>query len=243
MLEENSALNLVEEYKGDKICYLTTSITEIILKAHAFVTHYKIQNESKEAYHLGHVAVAQYRSSHFINHVLSTGAKLSRGDLSIYLQEEKAKCFMNGIYAPAEGQHIDHHTDVHHLVPSCISEQDYKGVLKKRARAVFNGKIIVAPGAQHTIAKQNNKNLLLSASSEVDTKPQLEIFADDVVCTHGATVGQLDEEALFYLATRGIDRGQAIQYLTGAFAKDNLHYIAHQPLAEWMRTLLVQQLE
>jgi Fe-S cluster assembly protein SufD len=131
---------------------------------------------------------------------------------------------------------------VHHLVPDCSSEQDYKGILTGRSRAVFNGKVIVAPEAQHTDAKQQNKNLLLSANAEINTKPQLEIFADDVLCSHGATVGQLDEEALFYLATRGIGRLEASNYLIHAFAQDNLRLIPNRELADWMGNLLTQQL-
>jgi Fe-S cluster assembly protein SufD len=149
---------------------------------------------------------------------------------------------MNGIYAPTQGQHVDHHTLVHHLVPHCSSEQDYKGVLKGRSRAVFNGKVVVAKGAQHTQARQQNKNLLLSTDAEIDTKPQLEIFADDVQCTHGATVGQLDEEALFYLASRGLDRLVGAHYLIRAFAADNLKLIPNRALADWMSHLLMQQL-
>jgi Fe-S cluster assembly protein SufD len=177
-----------------------------------------------------------------MNHSLSLGGKCVRSDLSLYLQEEKAHCLMNAIYAPTDGQHVDHHTTVYHLVPNCSSEQDYKGILNGRARAVFNGKVIVAKDAQHTDAKQQNKNLLLSANAEIDTKPQLEIFADDVLCSHGATVGQLDEEALFYLATRGIDRVEASHYLIHAFAKDNLQLIPHRKLADLMSQLLTQQL-
>ena len=201
-----------------------------MLAASAKLTHYKIQRESKAAYHLGHLAVKQSAHSQFASHSLSLGGKLVRSDISMYLQEEHAHCLMNGIYAPSEGQHVDHHTTVNHLVPNCSSEQDYKGILTGRSRAVFNGKVIVAKDAQHTDAKQQNKNLLLSANAEIDTKPQLEIFADDVLCSHGATVGQLDEEALFYLATRGIGRLEASHYLIHAFAQDNLRLIPNREL-------------
>ncbi len=166
-------------------------------------------------------------AAEFASHSLSLGGKLTRSDISIHLQEELAQCLMNGIYAPGEGQHVDHHTSVYHLVPNCQSEQDYKGILNGHSRAVFNGKVYVAKEAQHTDAKQQNKNLLLSAQAEIDTKPQLEIFADDVFCSHGATVGQLDEEALFYLATRGIGHLEATHYLLQAFANENLGLIPH----------------
>lgn len=241
--EANSQATIVEDYSGTTdSCYFTNTITEIFVGAQAELTHFKIQRESKAAYHLGHLSVQQSANSQFANHAISLGGKLVRSDLSIYLQESHAHCLMNAIYAPTEGQHVDHHTTVHHLVPDCSSEQDYKGILKGRARAVFNGKVCVAKDAQRTDAKQQNKNLLLSAHAEIDTKPQLEIFADDVVCSHGATVGQLDEDALFYLATRGIDRAEAMHYLINAFAENNLNLIPHRALADWMRHLLTEQL-
>lgn len=241
--EAGSQATVIEDYQGlEDTCYLTNTVTEIFVGAQAKLAHCKIQRESKAAYHLGHLSVKQDAHSEFANHSLSLGGKCVRSDLSLYLQEEKAHCLMNGIYAPAEGQHVDHHTTVHHLVADCSSDQDYKGILTGRSRAVFNGKVLVAKDAQHTDAKQQNKNLLLSANAEVDTKPQLEIFADDVLCSHGATVGQLDEEALFYLATRGIDRVEASHYLIHAFARDNLRLIPHQNLADFMSHLLTQQL-
>ncbi|KTD14568.1 component of SufBCD complex [Legionella gratiana] len=241
--EANSRVTVIEDYQGLPDCsYLTNTVTEILVGAHAQLTHYTIQRESKSAYHLGHLAVKQLAGSEFANHSLSLGGQWVRSDISLYLYEEKAYALMNGIYAPAEGQHVDHHTTVQHLVPNCRSEQDYKGILTGRSRAVFNGKVFVAKDAQHTDAKQQNKNLLLSANAEVDTKPQLEIFADDVLCSHGATVGQLDEEALFYLATRGIDRLEASHYLIHAFASDNLRLIPHRKLADYMGHLLTTQL-
>lgn len=241
--EANSQATIIEDYQGSAdCCYLTNKVTEVMVGTGAKLTHCTIQRESKAAFHLGHLSVKQLAHSEFANHSLSLGGHLVRSDISLYLQEEKAHSLMNGIYAPAEGQHVDHHTTVHHMVADCSSEQDYKGVLTGRSRAVFNGKVIVAKDAQHTNAKQQNKNLLLSANAEVDTKPQLEIFADDVLCSHGATVGQLDEEALFYLATRGIGRLEASHYLIHAFASDNLRLIPHRELAEYMGHLLTQQL-
>jgi Fe-S cluster assembly protein SufD len=241
--EAQSQATIIEEFLGEAdCCYLTNTITEVFTGVGAQLNHYKIQRESKAAFHLGHLAVKQSAKSQFASHSLSLGGKLVRSDISMYMQEEYAHCLMNGIYAPAEGQHVDHHTTVHHLVPNCSSDQDYKGILTGRSRAVFNGKVIVAKDAQHTDAKQQNKNLLLSANAEIDTKPQLEIFADDVLCSHGATVGQLDEEALFYLATRGIGRSEASHYLIHAFAQNNLRLIPNRELADWMGSLLTQQL-
>lgn len=241
--ETNSRATVIEDYQGLADCrYLTNTVTEILVGANAQITHYKIQRESKSAYHVGHLAVKQLAGSEFANHSLSIGGQWVRSDISLDLHEEKAYSLMNGIYAPADGQHVDHHTTVQHLVPNCKSAQDYKGILTGRSRAVFNGKVFVAKDAQHTDAKQQNKNLLLSVNAEVDTKPQLEIFADDVLCSHGATVGQLDEEALFYLATRGIDRLEASHYLIHAFASDNLQLVPHRELANHMGHLLTKQL-
>lgn len=241
--EEGSAATILEHYYGVDNCnYFTNTVTEVFAAAQAKVEHFKIQQEGKAAYHIGQISVRQAKGSQFNSHSLSLGGKLARSDLALFLQEERARCLLNGIYAPNEGQHIDHHTTVHHLVPYCQSEQDYKGILNGRSRAVFNGKVIVAKDAQHTEAKQQNKNLLLSPQAEIDTKPQLEIFADDVVCTHGATVGQLDAEALFYLAARGIDQGEASRYLVQAFASDNLRLVSNKTVADWMAALLNEQL-
>lgn len=240
--QEHSELSVIEEYRGKDACaYFTNSITEIVLQPHAQVTHYKIQNEGLAACHLGHIAVQQKEHSAFASHSISLGGKLVRSDLSIYLEQEYAQCLMNGIYMPNAGQHVDHHTTVYHLVPNGTSAQDYKGILQGNSRAVFNGKVIVAKNAQHTNASQQNKNILLSANSEIDTKPQLEIFADDVICSHGATVGQLDEDALFYLATRGIDREEASKYLIRAFVEDNLRLITQSQVADWLANVIAQR--
>lgn len=243
ILEPEAQAKVIELYTGDTAAScLTNAVTEIVLDKKAQLSHYKWQQENKNAWHFGHTAVKQNAESSFSSHAFNLGGKKVRADLSVYLVEEQAQCLMNGIYAPAEGQHIDHHTKVHHLAANCQSTQDYKGIISGRARAVFNGKVFVASGAQHTHAQQQNKNLLLSKQAEVDTKPQLEIYADDVICSHGATVGQLDEEALFYLATRGIGREQAAQYLIHAFAKDNIDLFADKTLSDYASDLLIQQL-
>lgn len=241
--EEGSQACIIETFHGADSCsYLTNTVTEAYLAPHSRIVHYKIQCESKASFHIGHVAVLQKHASQFDSHSLSLGGKLVRSDMTFRLQESKANCLMNGIYLPTDGQHVDHHTSVHHLVPDCNSTQDYKGILKGKSQAVFNGKIVVGVGAIHTNAQQSNKNLLLSATAEIDTKPQLEIFADDVVCSHGATVGQLDEDALFYMAARGIDRAEASRHLIQAFAQDNLRLIPHVEMANWMADLINSQL-
>ncbi len=241
--EPGSRVTLIEDYAGlDATCYFTNTITEIHLAPQSTVTHYKIQRESKLAYHTGHLAVQQAAQSQFESHSISIGSQWMRSDITINLDEPNARCLMNGIYVPGEGQHMDHHTLVHHAAPDCQSAQDYKGILKGKSRAVFNGQVLVAEGAQHTEAKQQNKNLLLSSNAEIDTKPQLGIFANDVICTHGATVGQLDEDALFYLATRGIAREEACRYLMSAFMNENMRLLANEKLATWVGILLSEQL-
>ena len=240
----NSQATILEAYQGEENgSYLTNTVTEIAVERGAKLTHYKLQQESKSALHLGHIAVKQAKSSAFESHSFSLGGQLARSDLSIYLNEEGARCLMNGMYVTGSGQHADNHTTVHHTVPNCLSEQDYKGILSGNSCAVFNGKIKVFKDAQHTEAKQQNKNLLLSKQAQVNTKPQLEIFANDVQCSHGATIGQLDEEALFYLATRGIDRLAASHYLIHAFAIDNLRLISNPNIAQWIEPIIMKQVE
>ena len=240
ILDCDSSLNLVEDYNGDmNTCYMSNAVTEVALGARANLMHCKVQRESTLAYHTSHLAVRQTAYSKFLSHSFSVGGCWVRSDTDISLDEDYAQCEMNGVYTPSGAQHVDHHTLVAHRSPNCFSMQDYKGVLSGQARAVFNGRIVVFAGAEHTIAKQQNKNLLLSMQAEIDTKPQLEIFANDILCTHGATVGQLDAEALFYLATRGIGHAEASRYLVQAFILDNLARITHVELAQWISALLV----
>lgn len=239
--QKDSFATIIETYQGENE-YCVNTVTEVYAAKNAQLVHYKIQRESRLAYHIGHIAVNQEACSRFDSHLFSFGGKLVRSDIHIDLKQPNASCFMNGIYAPALGQHMDHHTCVTHKVPDCKSVQDYKGILSGQSRAVFNGKVIVAKNAQHTHAEQQNKNLLLNTQAEIDTKPQLEIFANDVICTHGATVGQLDEEALFYLATRGLERDEACRYLIEAFAMDNLRAVDNDELACDLKTQLLQQI-
>ena len=241
--ESGASLSFVEDYQGeDKQVYLTNTITEIFAKQQARIQHYKIQRESHEAFHIGHMAIEQAADSQVHSHLLNLGARLSRSDICAYLRAPHGFCELNGIYAPQLKQHMDQHTWIYHNAEACDSRQDYKGILGGQSRAVFNGQIHVAPLAQKTVAKQQNKNLLLSKNAEIDTKPQLDIAADDVMCTHGATVGQLDTDALFYFTTRGISQKEATQYLIQAFAADNLQALADETLMAWMGGLLNQQL-
>ena len=239
VLENQSSINIIEDYEAlGETCYFTNTITEVSLAEKAKLTHYKIIRESNLAYHIGQIAVNQKENSQFDSHSFNISGKLVRSDIAINLTEPKARCLMNGVYLTTDKQNIDHHTVVTHAAKDCTSEQDYKGVLRGESKAVFNGRVIVEKGANHTVAKQQNKNLLLSLNTEIDTKPQLEIFADDVICTHGATVGQLDDEALFYFAARGIGHEEASRYLVNAFITANLCYITDMNIKIWVETLL-----
>lgn len=243
ILEEGAALCMIESYQGlEGIPYFSNVVTEAYLGPRSKMIHYKLQQESKAAFHIGHLAVQQSGASRFESHSLSLGARLARLDLSLKFIEKDASCLLNGIYLPTDGQHIDHHTSIHHLVPHCESQQDYKGILTGKSRAVFNGKVIVSKGAIKTKAAQENKNLLLSLNAEIDTKPQLDIFADDVVCTHGATVGQLDDDALFYMASRGIEPNDARAFLIAAFVTHNVLSLPHKAMRDWMADRINQQL-
>lgn len=239
VLEEGASLSLVEDFHGSNdVIYYTNSVTELVVKAHAEVTHYKIERQGKDAYHFDHTAVQEHHQSSATLHSLSLGGKIVRSDASIYFEEEFGEAILNGIYIPHATQHIDNHTDIDHKVANCKSEQDYKGIIAGNARAVFNGKVIVRENAIHTEALQSNKNLLLSDKAEIDTKPELQIFADDVKCSHGATVGQLSEDELFYLATRGIARADATRFLIRAFALVNIQKMGSTSISNWMSKLL-----
>ena len=240
VMESGASLSLIEDYQGQAdVSYYTNNITEIVAGPNACLKHYKVQRESIAAWHVGHLAVRLAMASRVESHIVSLGAGWSRFDARFALTEPKAECVLNGVYIPSGHQHMDHHTWVHHDAPNGTSHQDYKGIVKDAAHAVFNGQVHVARHAQKTVARQQNKNLLLSKQAAVDTKPQLDIAADDVQCTHGATVGQLDADALFYFATRGIAVKEATKYLIQAFAADNLSAIGHEEFSAWLQSRIV----
>jgi Fe-S cluster assembly protein SufD len=222
----NSRASIIESY----ICvrdtsYFTNAVTEISLGEGARVDHYKIQRESEKAFHVGTTQIRQARDSQLHSFSLAVGGLLARTNIYTTLDGDAATCTLNGLYLTDGVQHIDNQTSIEHIAPNCPSHEVYKGVLDGHSHGVFNGKVYVHPEAQKTDGKQSNNNLLLSPTARVDTKPQLEIFADDVKCTHGATVGRLDEVAMFYLNSRGIGRETARTLLTYAFAADVLETI------------------
>ena len=217
----NCQATIVESYSGtaDRV-YFTNAVTEVVVAENAVLDHYKVQRESLKAYHVATMQLQIARSANFSSHSIALGGLLVRNDANAYLGGEGIECTLNGVYLGTGRQLIDNHTAIDHAMPHCNSHEVYKGILDDHSRGVFNGKIFVRQDAQKTDAKQTNQTLLLSPTAQIDTKPQLEIFADDVKCTHGATIGQLSDEALFYLRARGIPQDQARALLTYAFASD-----------------------
>ena len=226
VVERFARAAVVESYVGiGDAPYFTNAVTEIALADGAQLAHYRVQRESERAYHVGTSQTRQGRDSHYTSFSFVTGGALSRQNIYTSLDRPGAVATLNGLYMVDGTQHVDHQTAIIHVAPNCASREVYKGVLDGASHGVFNGKVYVHPEAQKTDGKQTNNNLLLSPDARVDTKPQLEIFADDVKCTHGATVGRLDAVALFYLKSRGISADAARTLLTYAFAADVLEHI------------------
>ncbi len=244
VLGANSQASIVESYAGpghDR--YFTNAVTEVVLGEDSRLDHYKIQRESLLSYHIGAMHVRAQRGTRFASHSVSLGGSLVRNDVTAVLDGEGVECTLNGLYVGDERRLVDNHTTIDHARPHCGSREVYKGILADRARAVFNGKIIVRPDAQKTDAKQTNKALLLSEEAQINTTPQLEIFANDVKCTHGAAVGQMDDEAVFYLRARGLSDRQARNLLIHAFAGDVLNRMPFEPVRARAEEVLLRQLE
>ena len=237
--EENCQATIVESYTGDPGKYLTNSVTEVIAAANAVVDHYKIQREAEEAFHVGTLQVMLSRSSNFSNTNVALGASIARTDVNVHLDGEGAEATLNGLSIGRGKQLIDNHTKIEHAMPHCPSHELYKGIWDDESEGVFNGRIHVHQDAQKTDAKQTNQHILLSKDATINTKPELEIYADDVRCTHGATIGQLSDDALFYLRARGISLDEARSLLTYAFASDILERIKIEPLRDRLEEHLV----
>ena len=242
--EENSSATVIESYAGtqDAARYFTNAVVEIVLKDGARLEHYKVQRESHAAFHIATTAADLGPNSRYDATTITFGAELSRHDINVTLDHEGAECWVDGLYLVATGQHADTHSLIDHRKPHCTSHQLYKGILDGKSRAVFNGKIFVRHDAQKTDAMQTNKNLLLSNEARVDTKPQLEILADDVKCAHGAAVGQIDEDELFYLETRGIHHDLARNLLTYGFAEEVIGKIKIDSIREQLDEAVLNRL-
>jgi Fe-S cluster assembly protein SufD len=235
----NAQCSILETYLGTGV-YFTNAVTEIVAGEGAVVDHYKLQQESREAFHVATMHATLGRNANFSSHSISLGGALVRNDANITLAEG-TEATLNGLYIVNGRQHIDNHTQIDHAKPHGTSHELYKGILDDHATAVFNGRIIVRKDAQKTDSKQTNKNLVLSDDAVINTKPELQILADDVRCTHGATIGQLDAEALFYLQSRGIGRRQARDLLTFAFAQDIIDRVKVPALKDQLEKVLFEK--
>jgi Fe-S cluster assembly protein SufD len=235
----NAQCTIVETYKGTG-SYFTNAVTEVVCGDSAVVDHYKVQQESSSAYHVATMQVSIGRSAAFSSHSISLGGALTRNDVGATLSEG-SDANINGLYIVNGTQHVDNHTTIDHVKPHATSHELYKGILDGKSYAVFNGKIIVRKDAQKTDSKQTNKNLVLSDDATINTKPELQIWADDVRCTHGATVGQLDAEMLFYLQSRGIGKIDARNLLIYAFAQDIVDRIKVQSLRDSLERILFEK--
>jgi Fe-S cluster assembly protein SufD len=242
--EANSKISVVESYiSTGNVAYFTNAVTEILAGENASVEHIKLQDEAADAFHIATIAGEFGRTSNVSVHSFALGAKLSRTNIRTKLAGEGLECVLNGLYLTRNEQLADHHMIVEHAQPHCASHEYFNGILDDKSKGVFHGRIYVHPIAQKTDAKQTNKNLLLSDDATADTKPQLEIYADDVKCTHGATIGQLNDESIFYLRSRGLDTETAKRMLIHAFAGEIIERIKCEPARVEIDRLVWDRLE
>ena len=243
-ISENAQVQLVETYATIGLSEsFTNQVMEIVVEKDAMVEYYKIQNDAPHTNQVSTTHFRQSGKSYIHTVVISLNGGIVRNNLNVVLEAEHCEAHLYGLYFPTGQTHIDNHTLVDNVKPNCLSNQLYKGILNDNASAVFNGKIFVQPNAQKTNAYQSNKNILLSESASVNTKPQLEIFANDVKCSHGCTVGRLNEEGLFYLQSRGIPEKKAKSLLVHAFAIDILEHIKPEPIRMYVDHLISERLE
>jgi len=239
--EAGSKATLIETY-GSEAKSFTNAAVQIIVEDNANLTHYRVQKDAAEAFHYGVTEISVGRGGVYNSTNINLGGALSRHDIELKFMAEGGEAWVDGLYMLNGSQHSDTHSVIDHTVPNCTSHQNYKGVLNDRSRAVFNGKVFVREDAHGTDAKQSNKNLLLSNDARVDTKPQLEIFNDDVKCAHGATVGQLEEEELFYLLTRGLPENLAKNLLTYGFAEEIISKIGIESIRSELDAAVLNRL-
>ena len=234
----NSNLTVVETYSGPaESRHFTNAVTEIVLEDSAQVDHYRLLNESPGAFHVGTTRVHQAKDSSFRSASFALGTTLARNDFAVTLDGPGAFCSLNGLYYTGQGQHIDNLISIDHAQPHCTSRLNFKGILDGNSRAVFGGEVVVRRNAQKSDAQQTDKNLLLSEDAEVDSKPSLMIYADDVQCAHGATAGQIDAQTLFYLRSRGLDLETASRILVRAFASEIVDTVRPGPLRNYLEAL------
>ncbi|NBQ69125.1 MAG: Fe-S cluster assembly protein SufD [Nitrosomonadaceae bacterium] len=242
--EAGSHVTLIEDYVTlHHAAYITNSVTEISLAGNAQAKHIRVQRESAQAFHLANCAVSLAHASNYQSVSISLGSQISRYNLDVHLSDEAAECTIDGLTLISDRQLADTHTCIDHAKPNGTSHQQHKCIADDAAHAVFNGKIIVRPQAQRTNSSQSSRNLLLSKTAQVDTKPQLEIFADDVKCSHGATVGQLDQEEIFYLRSRGLSETAARNLLTYAFGAEIISRIPVSSLRQQLEQAVLDQMQ
>jgi Fe-S cluster assembly protein SufD len=234
---ENAQVAIIETYVGSGM-YFTNAVTEIVAGPNAIVDHYRLECESDDAFHVGNVYIRQERAASVTSHSIVLGGALARSETHVALAGEGASVGLDGLFVGTRTQHHDNRTVIDHIEPHCESYELYKGILDQNARGIFDGRIIVRPNAQKTVSKQENRNLLLSESAIVDSKPTLEIHNDDVKCNHGSTIGQIDNEQLFYLLSRGIGEEEGRNLLVHAFASQIVDRMKVEPVREQIRRVL-----
>tara|TARA_B100001079_G_scaffold233874_1_gene214876 strand:- start:1592 stop:2512 length:921 start_codon:yes stop_codon:yes gene_type:complete len=241
VLEDNAEAELIEHYASDSVSQngFVNSLTEVVVGNNAQVQHYRINLEQEDLLHVGGVHVNLQRDARFHGFTLAQGSRLKRIDYQVNMLGEGAHLELNGVYLPRNRQVIDYHTNVEHCVPHCTSNEVFRGIIGDSAKAVFNGRIHIHPQAQKTLAELSNKNLLTSRTAEINTKPELEIYADDVRCAHGATISQLDETSLYYLQSRGVTKADAITMLSFGFINELLNQVPEQAVQDYLRPRLV----
>jgi Fe-S cluster assembly protein SufD len=243
LAKRNSETLIFEEFRimGNGTNFVN-SVTDVIVEDGANLEHIIIDDFAKNTYHVANVCVKQCKDSNFVSHNFSMGKKFARRDFNVELNQSGANCNLFGLYFVDKENHIDHHTTIEHKEANCNSNEHYKGILSGKSTGVFNGRIHVHPGAQKTDAIQKNQNLLLSDDAIIHTKPELEIYADDVKCTHGATVGQLDEKGLFYLRSRGLNRKEAQQILIRAYVNEIIENVSDEKIRSELMELILDRL-
>lgn len=243
LLEDNAEATVIEHFaEGERQQNgFTNSVTELNIAENARLNHYRLQLEDENAIHVGNVSTGLQRGAHLNGFYLGFGGKIKRIDSTVNYLGEGANCEINGIYLTCNKQHIDYHTCIEHAVPHCTTNESFRGIVGDSSRAVFNGRIHIHPNAQKTLARLSNKNLLTSNQAEVDSKPELEIYADDVQCAHGATVAQLDNTAMLYLRTRGVSEAEAKMMLSFGFINELVNDIQLVPIAEFIRPMLADR--
>lgn len=240
--EEESSATIIESYVGpDGVAYLSNPVSEFVIKSQSNIDHYRLQLDGNESYHTATLDARQEKDSRFSTQTFTFGGKLTRNDTGLHMDGANGYGVMNGVYHISDSQVVDNHTRIDHAYPNCETHELFKGVLDGHARGVFNGSIMVRQIAQKTDSKQTNRTLLLSSDALINTNPQLEIFADDVKCTHGATIGQIEETQLYYLRSRGISEKEARRILVFAFANDVVEKVAYEPLKNYLEERLLQE--